>query len=161
MARKRFSPKQIISVLRDAEVFLNQAIPVAEVCRKLGVSVPTYYRWRKEYGEIGDDQVRRLIIYLEESINKKMTWVVFEPNDVPLWSRVRRSIFQFLNNEWRKGTLAGATPEEAFFIKCDRTTMTQDDLDNGRLICVIGVAPVKPAEFVIFRIAQRTAGAES
>lgn len=104
--------------------------------------------------------VRRLFLYLEESIQDGTQWVVFEPNDIPLWARVRQSISQFLVGVWRSGALAGATPEEAFFVKCDRSTMTQDDIDNGRLICVIGVAPVKPAEFVIFRIAQWTAGAK-
>ena len=104
--------------------------------------------------------VRRLFIFLEESIDEGTQWVVFEPNDIPLWARVRQTIVQFLTGVWRTGALAGATPEEAFFVKCDRTTMTQDDIDNGRLICVIGVAPVKPAEFVIFRIAQWTAGAK-
>jgi phage tail sheath protein FI len=104
--------------------------------------------------------VRRLFIYIEESLDKGIQWVVFEPNDIPLWARVRQTVSQFLIGVWRSGALAGATPEEAFFVKCDRTTMTQDDIDNGRLICVIGVAPVKPAEFVIIRIAQWTAGAK-
>lgn len=105
--------------------------------------------------------VRRLFIYIEESIEQGTQWVVFEPNDIPLWARVRQTITQFLTDVWRSGALAGATPEEAFFVKCDRTTMSQGDIDNGRLICIIGVAPVKPAEFVIFRIAQWTGGAKS
>lgn len=102
--------------------------------------------------------VRRLFIYLEKSIEQGTQWVVFEPNDEKLWARVRQTITQFLTTVWREGALMGTTPEEAFFVKCDRTTMTQDDIDNRRLICVIGVAPVKPAEFVIFRIAQWTGG---
>jgi hypothetical protein len=105
--------------------------------------------------------VRRLFLFLEESIDEGTQWVVFEPNDIALWARVKQTIVQFLTGVWRGGALAGATPDEAFFVKCDRTTMTQDDIDNGKLICVIGVAPVKPAEFVIFRIAQWTAGAKS
>lgn len=104
--------------------------------------------------------VRRLFIYLEESIDEGTQWVVFEPNDIPLWARVKQSVAQFLTTVWRSGALAGATPEEAFFVKCDKTTMTDDDIANGRLICVIGVAPVRPAEFVIFRIAQLTASAK-
>jgi len=96
--------------------------------------------------------VRRLLIYLEQSIERGLQWVVFEPNDAALWMAVRTSIENFLVGFWRAGGLQGAKPEEAFFVKCDRDTMTQDDLDNGRLICVIGVAPVKPAEFVIIRI---------
>jgi uncharacterized protein len=100
--------------------------------------------------------VRRLFIFLEESIDEGTQFVVFEPNDEPLWARVRQTITNFLTTVWRSGALQGTKPDEAFFVKCDRTTMTQDDIDNGRLICVIGVAPVKPAEFVIFRIQQLT-----
>jgi phage tail sheath protein FI len=100
--------------------------------------------------------VRRLFIFVEESIDEGTQWVVFEPNDEPLWARVRATITNFLSSVWRSGALQGAKPDEAFFVKCDRTTMTQDDIDNGRLICVIGIAPVKPAEFVIFRIQQKT-----
>ena len=100
--------------------------------------------------------VRRLFIYVEASIDYGTQWVVFEPNDEPLWARVRQSISNFLTSTWRSGALQGAKPDEAFFVKCDHTTMTQDDIDNGRLICVIGIAPVKPAEFVIFRIQQKT-----
>jgi phage tail sheath protein FI len=103
--------------------------------------------------------VRRLFIYIEESIDEGTQWVVFEPNDEPTWAKVRRSISNFLTRVWKSGALMGATAEEAFFVKCDRTTMTQDDIDNGRLICYIGIAPVKPAEFVIFRISQKTAEA--
>lgn len=102
--------------------------------------------------------VRRLFIYIEASIERGTQWVVFEPNDARLWARVKATINQFLTGVWRSGALMGATPEEAFFIKCDRSTMTQDDIDNGRLICIIGIAPVKPAEFVIFRIAQWQGG---
>jgi phage tail sheath protein FI len=102
--------------------------------------------------------VRRLFIYVEGSINKGTQWVVFEPNDDKLWARVRATITQFLTGVWRSGALMGLKAEEAFFVKCDRTTMTQDDIDNGRLICIIGIAPVKPAEFVIFRIAQWAGG---
>ncbi len=103
--------------------------------------------------------IRRLFIYLEESIQEATQWIVFEPNDERLWARVRITIENFLNRVHRDGALMGSTPEEAYFVRCDRTTMTQDDIDNGRLIVVIGVAPVKPAEFVIFKIAQWTAGA--
>ncbi|MEC4675485.1 MAG: phage tail sheath family protein [Nitrospirota bacterium] len=102
--------------------------------------------------------VRRLFIYMEESIDEGTQWVVFEPNNEKLWGRVKASITEFLTNIWRDGALMGTKAEEAFFVKCDRTTMTQYDIDNGRLICVIGVAPVKPAEFVIFRIAQWAGG---
>jgi len=104
--------------------------------------------------------VRRLFIFLEQSIKNGSNWVVFEPNDERLWARVQRTIYSFLLGVWRGGALMGGTPDEAFFVRVDRTTMTQDDIDNGRLICVIGVSPVKPAEFVIFRITQKTADSE-
>jgi len=99
--------------------------------------------------------VRRLFIFIEESIKANTNWAVFEPNDELLWTRVRRSIEVFLTNLWRSGALTGSTADEAFFVDIGRTTMSQDDIDNGRLICVIGVAPVKPAEFIIFRITQK------
>ena len=100
--------------------------------------------------------VRRLFIFVEKSIYNGTQWVVFEPNDEQLWALVRQTISAFLTTVWRSGALAGTTPDEAFFVRCDRTTMTQDDLDNGRLICIIGLAPVFPAEFVIFRFEQKT-----
>lgn len=101
--------------------------------------------------------LRRYFAYLERSIDRGTQWAVFEPNGEALWANVRRTIEDFLLNEWQSGALLGEKPEKAFFVKCDRTTMTQNDLDNGRLICLIGVAPLKPAEFVIFRIGQWTA----
>lgn len=104
--------------------------------------------------------VRRLFIFIEETIKANTNWAVFEPNDEVLWVRVQRTISVFLTNLWRNGSLAGTSPEEAFFVNIGRDTMSQDDIDNGRLICVIGVSPVKPAEFVIFRISQKTADSE-
>jgi phage tail sheath protein FI len=104
--------------------------------------------------------VRRLLIFIEHSIDRGMQWVVFEPNADPLWARVKRTVSNFLTTVWRNGALEGTKAEEAFFVKCDRTTMTQDDIDNGRLIIQIGVAPVKPAEFVIIRIGLWTAQAD-
>lgn len=103
--------------------------------------------------------VRRLLIFLEKSIDRGLQWVVFEPNAEPTWARVRRAITNFLTVVWRNGALEGTKPEEGFFVKCDRTTMTQTDIDNGRLICRVGIAPVKPAEFVIIRIGLWTANA--
>lgn len=101
--------------------------------------------------------VRRLFIYLEHSIDKGTQWAVFEPNNRRLWDNIRQTVENFLLVLWRDGALLGDKPEDAYFVRCDRTTMTQNDLDNGRLICLIGVAPVKPAEFVIFRVGQWTA----
>jgi phage tail sheath protein FI len=105
--------------------------------------------------------VRRLFIYLEHSIDKSMQYAVFEPNNERLWASIRRTVEDFLYVQWLSGALLGAKPEGAFFVRCDRTTMTQNDLDLGRLICLIGVAPTKPAEFVIFRIGQFTADARA
>ena len=105
--------------------------------------------------------VRRLFIFLEHSIDIATQWAVFEPNNEALWRNITRTVKGFLEVQWRNGALLGATPEQAFFVRCDRTTMTQNDLDNGRLICLIGVAPTKPAEFVIFRIGQWTADSET
>jgi len=105
--------------------------------------------------------VRRLFIYLEHSIDKGTQWAVFEPNNERLWANIRSTIEDFLLVQWKSGALMGAKPEQAFFVRCDRTTMTQNDLDNGRLICLIGVAPTYPAEFVIFRIGQWTADSQS
>ncbi|KUJ68434.1 phage tail protein [Streptomyces albus subsp. albus] len=102
--------------------------------------------------------VRRLFNYLEESILGGTQWVVFEPNDDALWARVRRTISAFLVNEWRKGALFGLTPDEAFYVKCDRETNPPESIDAGQVVCEIGVAPVKPAEFVVFRLAQLSGG---
>jgi phage tail sheath protein FI len=104
--------------------------------------------------------VRRLFIFLEHSIYDGTQWVVFEPNDERLWARVKDTIRLFLRGQWRAGALMGEREEQAFFVTCDRTTMTQDDILNGRLICEIGISPVRPAEFVIFRIFQNTAEAQ-
>jgi phage tail sheath protein FI len=103
--------------------------------------------------------VRRLFNYVEESVLEGTQWVVFEPNDTDLWARVRRTIHSFLLGVWRDGALFGATPEEAFYVKCDAENNPPDSVDAGRLICEIGIAPVKPAEFVVFRIAQYSGGA--
>ena len=103
--------------------------------------------------------VRRLFIFVEESIKANTNWVVFEPNDVTLWQRVQMTISSFLDNMWRSGMLAGASSSEAYFVEIGTSTMTKDDIANGRLICNIGIAPSKPAEFVIFRVTQHTADA--
>jgi phage tail sheath protein FI len=102
--------------------------------------------------------VRRLFNYLEESILNGTQWVVFEPNDDALWARIRRTISAFLVNEWRKGALFGLTPDEAFYVKCDRETNPAEAIDAGMVTCEVGVAPVKPAEFVVFKLAQFSGG---
>ncbi|MCT9111196.1 phage tail sheath subtilisin-like domain-containing protein [Streptomyces mirabilis] len=102
--------------------------------------------------------IRRYFNYLEESILIGTQWVVFEPNDHALWARIRRNVSAFLVNEWRNGALFGSRPEEAYYVKCDEETNPPESVDLGRVICEIGIAPVKPAEFVIFRLAQFSSG---
>jgi uncharacterized protein len=104
--------------------------------------------------------VRRLFNMIEESIVEGTTWIVFEPNDRTLWKHIRRDIGAFLTRVWRDGALFGATPEEAFFVKCDEETNPPDVIDAGQVVAVVGIAPVKPAEFVIFQVMQSAAGAQ-
>ena len=101
--------------------------------------------------------VRRVVAYVEASIRHGLQWVVFEPGGEPLWAAVREQVEQFLLALWREGRLTGDKAEDAFFVRCDRTTMTQDDVDNGRLVVLVGMAPLRPAEFVVIRIGQWTA----
>jgi Bacteriophage tail sheath protein len=103
--------------------------------------------------------VRRLFNFVEESILEGTQWVVFEPNDPRLWDAVKRNVSAFLRRVWRDGALFGLTSAEAFFVKCDAENNTQDTIDIGQLIIDVGIAPVKPAEFVVFRIAQFAGGA--
>jgi uncharacterized protein len=98
---------------------------------------------------------------LEATLTQSLQWVAFEPTSEALWAKARSTLSDHLINEWQRGALLGAKPEQAFFVKCDRTTMTEADIDRGRLICLVGVAPVKPAEFVVFRIDQGTAGSKA
>jgi phage tail sheath protein FI len=102
--------------------------------------------------------VRRLFIMVETSIERATQWVVFEPNDHRLWKRVTRTISSFLTLLWRNGALMGTSPEQAFFVKCDEETNPPEVVDAGQLVVEIGLAPVKPAEFVIFRIGQMPSG---
>ena len=101
--------------------------------------------------------VRRLLIFIESSIYRGLQWVVFEPNGEALWANVRATVENFLFAQWQAGALQGAKPEQSFFVRCDGSTMTQNDIDNGRLVCQIGIAPIKPAEFVVIRIGLWTA----
>ncbi len=104
--------------------------------------------------------VRRLFNMIEESIARSTRWVVFEPNDYALWKSIRRDVSAFLTLIWRQGALLGRTPEEAFFVQCDEETNPPEVIDSGQVVTVIGIAPVKPAEFVIFRIGQGAGGAQ-
>ena len=101
--------------------------------------------------------VRRIAIFLEHSIDSGTQWAVFEPNDEPLWATLRCSIEAFMTTQWRLGAFQGAEPDEAYFVKCDRTTMTQADIDAGIVNVVVGFAPLKPAEFVVLRIGLKAA----
>jgi phage tail sheath protein FI len=103
--------------------------------------------------------VRRLFNYISESIMEGTQWAVFEPNDARLWLQLRVAATNFLTRVWRDGALFGAVPEEAFFVKCDAETNPADQIEVGQVVVEIGIAPVKPAEFVIFRISQFSAGA--
>jgi len=103
--------------------------------------------------------ISRLFAFLKGSIERGLMWAVFEPNGPKLWANITDTVTRFLDGQWRAGALQGATPKDGFFVRCDRTTMSQNDLDNGRLIVQIGVAPIKPSEFVFFRITQFTADA--
>lgn len=96
--------------------------------------------------------IRRLIIHLEASIDCGTEWVVFESNNERLWSSIKSLVEGFLYDFWRKGALMGSSAKEAYFVRCDRSTITQDDIDNGRVYVIIGIAPLKPAEFIIFKI---------
>lgn len=111
-------------------------------------------------GEFRYINVRRLLLFLRESIDEGTQFAVFEPNAPPLWQKIRRSVTGFLTNVWRDGALFGNTPEEAFFVRCDETTNPPEVREIGQVITEIGVAVVKPAEFVIFRISQ-SAGASA
>jgi phage tail sheath protein FI len=98
--------------------------------------------------------VRRLALFIEESLYRGTQWVVFEPNDEPLWAQIRLSVGTFMNNLFRQGAFQGATPNEAYLVKCDATTTTQADIDLGIVNIFVGFAPLKPAEFVIIQIQQ-------
>jgi hypothetical protein len=101
--------------------------------------------------------VRRFFLFLEHSIEDSLSWAVFEPNGEPLWAQIRLEVSSFLYTAWRAGAVQGPTPKDAYFVKCDATTMTQNDIDNGHVNLMIGIAPVKPAEFVIIRIGLHAA----
>jgi hypothetical protein len=156
---------EVVNLALGFERFLNKS--QQEVLNPEGVNCFRFFEGRgmRLWGArtISSDpewkyvNLRRYFAYLERSIDKGTQWAVFEPNGEQLWANVRRTIEDFLLNEWQSGALLGEKPEKAYFVKCDRSTMSQNDLDNGRLICLIGVAPLKPAEFVIFRIGQWTA----
>jgi Bacteriophage tail sheath protein len=151
----------------DLELLLNKA--QQDVLNPIGINCFRFFpdRGFRLWGArtISSDpdwkylSTRRYFNYVEHSIDKGTQWVVFEKNDEVTWANVTQTVYDFLYNEWRNEALMGTSPAQAFFVRCDRSTMTQNDLDNGRLVCLIGIAVIKPAEFVIFRIGQFTAAA--
>jgi hypothetical protein len=98
--------------------------------------------------------VRRTALYIEESLYRGLKWVVFEPNDEPLWAQIRLNVGAFMQNLFRQGAFAGKSPREAYFVKCDRETTTQNDVNLGIVNILVGFAPLKPAEFVIIKLQQ-------
>jgi phage tail sheath protein FI len=98
--------------------------------------------------------VRRIALFIEESLFRGTQWVVFEPNDEPLWAQIRLNVGAFMHNLFRQGAFQGTTPREAYLVKCDSETTTQDDINRGIVNILVGFAPLKPAEFVIIRIQQ-------
>lgn len=156
---------EVVTLSIGFEILLNQA--QQGVLNPQGINCFRYFEGRgyRLWGgrTISSDpewkyvNLRRYFAYLEHSIDRGTQWAVFEPNGPQLWGNIRQTISDFLLNEFFSGALLGDKPEQAFFVRCDRSTMTQNDLDNGRLVVLVGVAPVKPAEFVIFRIGQWTA----
>jgi phage tail sheath protein FI len=156
---------EVVNLALTFENVLNKA--QQDVLNPLGINCFRYFenRGNRLWGArtISSDpewkyvNLRRYFAYLEHSIDKGTQWAVFEPNGELLWANVRRTVSDFLLNEWQNGALLGDKPEKAYFVRCDRSTMTQNDLDNGRLVCLVGVAALRPAEFVIFRIGQWTA----
>lgn len=155
---------EVVRLALSFETLINQA--QQEILNPEGINCFRYFEGRgmRLWGArlISSDpewkyvSLRRYFAYLERSIDRSTQWAVFEPNGERLWANVRAMVEDFLVDEWQSGALLGDKPEKAFFVRCDRSTMTQNDLDNGRLVCLIGIAPVKPAEFVIFRIGQWT-----
>jgi phage tail sheath protein FI len=156
---------EVVNLALGFELMLNKA--QQDVLNPLGINCFRFFEGRgnRLWGgrTMSSDpewkyvNLRRYFAYLEHSIDKSTQWAVFEPNGPGLWGNVRQTIEDFLLNEYVSGALLGDSPVKAYFVRCDRTTMTQNDLDNGRLVCLVGVSPVKPAEFVIFRIGQWTA----
>jgi phage tail sheath protein FI len=159
---------EVVNLALGFENMLNKA--QQEVLNPEGINCFRFFEGRGYllWGArtVTDDQewkyvnLRRYFAYLERSIDRGTQWAVFEPNDPYLWAGITRTIETYLLNEWTRGALLGEKPDKAFFVRCDRSTMTQNDLDNGRMVCLIGVAPVRPAEFVIFRIGQWTGDAQ-
>ncbi|MFA6284742.1 MAG: phage tail sheath C-terminal domain-containing protein, partial [Desulfurivibrionaceae bacterium] len=149
MGIERIVTKGEHDTLNPAGVNVIRAFPGTGICVWGALTTTTDAEWKYV-------NVRRLFLFLEESIDEGTQWVVFEPNDPSLWGSVNRNITAFLTRVWRDGALFGKTPDEAFFVKIDEENNPPENRDAGQLIIEVGVAPVKPAEFVIIRIQQKT-----
>lgn len=152
-----------VSLTNDQNGTLNRAgVNALRTFREAG-SVVWGARTVRGADSLADDYkyvpVRRLALFLEESLYRGTQWVVFEPNDEPLWGQIRMSVGAFLQDLFRKGAFQGATPRDAYFVKCDAETTTQYDIDRGIVNIQVGFAPLKPAEFVLISIQQKTAAA--
>jgi phage tail sheath protein FI len=147
------------NLTRDEQGLLNQN--GVNCIRLFTQGIRVWGARTRDPGEWRYLNVRRLFNQIEESIEEGTRWIVFEPNDRTLWRSIRRDISAFLTILWRNGALMGRTPEEAFFVKCDEETNPPEVIDAGMVVTIIGIAPVKPAEFVIFRISQFPGGAQT
>lgn len=140
----------------------NQLNPKGINCLRVFQTGPVIWGSRTMVGVDGSDSqwkylpVRRTALFIEESVYGGTQWAVFEPNDEPLWSQIRLSVGAFMQDLFRQGVFQGSTSKEAYFVKCDRETMTQDEINKGKVNILVGFAPLKPAEFVIIRIQQIT-----
>jgi phage tail sheath protein FI len=132
-----------VNVLRNFPVFGN----IAWGARTLNGADQQASEWKYV-------PVRRTALYIEESLYEGLKWVVFEPNDEPLWAQIRMNAGAFMNNLFRQGAFQGNTPAKAYFVKCDSETTTQNDIDRGVVNILVGFAPLKPAEFVVLKIQQ-------
>jgi uncharacterized protein len=122
--------------------------------RTLVSANPAYQQWKYV-------PVRRMALFIEQTLRANLTWAIFEPNDTPLWTAIRTSIEGFMLSLFNQGALQGSTPSQAFQVKCDSSTTTQDDINNGIVNIIVAFAPLRPAEFVIVKIAQLAGQAQS
>ena len=149
----------LATVLTDADNGMLNPIGV-NCLRNFPLSGPVVWGSRTLRGSdlLADDYkyipVRRLALYIEESLYRGTQWVVFEPNDNPLWAQIRLNVGAFMQDLFRQGAFQGNTPTDAYFVKCDSETTTQTDIDNGIVNILVGFAPLKPAEFVVIQIQQ-------
>jgi Bacteriophage tail sheath protein len=140
----------------DSDSLVSRGINVLRSVPERGIVIWSA-RTTSEDADFRYVNVRRLLVFMEQSIVGSLQWAVFEPNDPVLWTNVAHTVQDFLLNLWKRGALVGATAQGAFFVRCDRTTMTQEDLDSGRFVMIVGVAPIRPAEFLVLRFTGQTA----